>query len=73
MTYRFNHEVISRETRQSSHLALDKPRTNHAKQSFIYGSSQLYNNACVNMGDVDFTSVIGGGDVKKSSDRPRRE
>ena len=55
--FHFNHEVTSRETRQSGHLALDKPRTNHVKRSFIYRSSQLFNNACVNMGDGDLGSV----------------
>ena len=44
--YRFNHEVVSRETRQANHLALAKPRTNHGKRSFIYRSSQLFNGVC---------------------------
>ena len=39
--YRFNHEVVNRVTRQSSHFALEKPRTNHRKRSFIYRSCQL--------------------------------
>ena len=43
--FRFNHEVVSRVTRQSNHLALDKPRTNHGKRTFTYRSSQLYNGA----------------------------
>ena len=49
--YKFNHEVVSRETRQSGLLALDKPRTNHAKRSFVYRSSKLYNNMCSSASD----------------------
>ena len=54
--YRFNHEIVSRETRQSGHLALVKPRTNHGKRSFVYRSSQLYNSVCV-LGDVDLKAI----------------
>ena len=49
--YKFNHEVVSRETRQSGLLALDKPRTNHAKRSFVYRSSKLHNNMCSSASD----------------------
>ena len=52
---RFNHEVVSRVTRQSSHLVLDKPRTNHGKRSFVYRSCQLHNSLCV--GDIDLTAI----------------
>ena len=55
--YRLNHEVVSRVTRQSSHFALDKPRTNHRKQSFLYRSSQLYNSKCDQWEDDDVTAI----------------
>ena len=55
--YRFNRDIVSRETRQSDHLALDKPRTNHGKRSFIYRSSQLYNSMCVQASNVGEESV----------------
>ena len=42
--FRFNHEVNQRETRQSNHLAVTRPRTNHGKRTFCYRASQLYNN-----------------------------
>ena len=54
--YRFNHEIVSRVTRQSNHLALAKPRTNHGRRTFIYRSSQLYNGVC-DHSDLDVKAV----------------
>ena len=49
----FNRECASRITRQSDHLALPKPRTNHGKKTFIYRASQLYNKHCAPKYDID--------------------
>ena len=42
----FNRENVARKTRQSNHLALSKPRTNHGKKTFIYRACKLYNKLC---------------------------
>ena len=55
--YRFNRDLVHRETRQSGRLALSKPRTNHGKRSFVYRSSQLYNSLCVHVGDAELGAV----------------
>ena len=39
----FNHDHVTRRTRQSSHLSLARPRNNHGKRTFIYRASKLYN------------------------------
>ena len=48
----FNRECVSRTTRQSNHLALFKPRTNHGKKTFMYRTSQLYNKHCAPKQDL---------------------
>ena len=42
----FNRDCRDRRTRQSHHLVMPKPRTNHGKQTFIYRASRLYNKHC---------------------------
>ena len=46
---RFNRDHLERETRQSGHLALPRPRNNHGKRNFIYRGSQLFNELCTSV------------------------
>ena len=40
----YNHEHVSRDTRQSHHLSLPpRVRNNHGKRRFVYRTAELYN------------------------------
>ena len=45
--FRFNHETITRVTRQSNQLYLERPKNNHGKRMFVYRSGQLFRNHIV--------------------------
>ena len=44
----YNHENITRSTRQSSHLYIARAKNNHGKRGFIYRASKLYNSMAMN-------------------------
>ena len=61
--FHFNRDRVDRETRQSSHLSLPRPRTSHVKRSFVYRGSQLFNNVCMTLGPPQEMSY---GNFKKA-------
>ena len=61
--FQFNRDRVERETRQSSHLSLPRPRTSHGKRSFVYRGSQLFNSVCMTLGPPQEMSY---GNFKKA-------
>ena len=61
--YRFNYQILSRKTRQSSHLYLEHPKNNHGTRSFTYCSGHLFITYHDELGDVS----VGMRTFKKRS------
>ena len=53
--FSYNHETVARSTRQSSHLSLFRPGTNHGKRCFAYRAATLYNSVAMREGLNDLT------------------
>ena len=51
----YNHENITRVTRQSNHLSLPRPRNNHGKRAFTYRAVSLYNRHVIDDGAADLS------------------
>ena len=53
--FRFNHQALTRVTRQSNHLSLERPKNNHGKRTFAYRSGHLFNTNRDILGDMNVT------------------
>ena len=53
--FRFNHQALTRVTRQSNQLFLERPKNNYGKRMFVYRSGHLFNSYAEMLGDVNVT------------------
>ena len=54
----YNHEHITRVTRQSDHLCLPRPRNNHGKRAYTYRAVSLYNRHVIDNGAANLSGPM---------------